>query len=70
MATTGVDFSLARYTSQDGDDCRIKLWDTAGQDRFRQLTNSFLKDADGVIVTFNLASQKSFESVNDWISRV
>ena len=50
--------------------CRVKIWDTAGQERYRQLTNSFFRDADGVIVTFDLTSQDTFLSVSDWIQSV
>ena len=70
MATSGIDFSLVKYKSEEGEDCRVKIWDTAGQDRFRQLTNSFFKDADGVIVTFDLTAHESFLNVRDWISSV
>ena len=61
---------MVTYKSDDGVDCRVKIWDTAGQERFRQLTNSFFKDADGVFVIFNLASQESFDNTKDWISNV
>ena len=30
MATSGVDFSNVKYTSTSGEDCRVKIWDTAG----------------------------------------
>ena len=50
--------------------CRVKIWDTAGQERYRQLTNSFFRDVDGVIVTFDLTSQDTFLSVSDWIQSV
>ena len=70
MATSGIDFQLVKYKSEEGEDCRVKIWDTAGQDRFRQLTNSFFKDADGVIIAFDLTSHETFLNVRDWISSV
>ena len=54
IATSGVDFQQVKYESDAGEMCRVKVWDTAGQERYRQLTNSFFRDADGVIVTFDL----------------
>ena len=56
MATSGVDFSNVKYTSTSGEDCRVKIWDTAGQERYRGLTNSFFKEADGIIVVFDLTN--------------
>ena len=61
---------VKKYKTKDGRDFTVKIWDTAGQDRFRQLTNSFFKDADGVIVTFDLTAHESFLNVRDWISSV
>ena len=69
-ATSGVDFCTCKYQSEEGEDCRVKIWDTAGQERFRQLTNSFFKDADGVIVTFDLTDRETFLNVRDWIASV
>ena len=48
----------------------MKIWDTAGQERFRQLTTSFFKDADGVIVTFDLTKYETLLNVRDWIASV
>ena len=70
IATSGVDFCSVKYKSDTGEDCRVKIWDTAGQERFRQLTNSFFKDADGVIVTFDLTQQDTFLNSRDWINSV
>lgn len=44
-----------------------KLWDTAGQERFRTLTYSYYRNADGVILAFDLTSQESFNSCTTWL---
>ena len=38
IRTIGVDFIGTTYKAEDGSDVAVKLWDTAGQDRFRNLT--------------------------------
>ena len=70
IATSGVDFCAVKYTSESGEECRVKIWDTAGQERFRQLTNSFFKDADGVIITFDMTQSETFVNSRDWITSV
>ena len=68
-ATVGVDWQIVKYTSRDKKtQCKVKIWDTAGQERFRQLTYSFFRDADGVIVTFDLTQHQTFINVRDWIN--
>ena len=49
---------------------QVKIWDTAGQERFRTLTLSFYKQAQGVIVTFDVTNQASFKSVKLWLESI
>ena len=71
LATTGVDFQIVKYKSEVHNRlCKVKIWDTAGQDRYRQLTRSFFRDAEGVIVVFDLTRQDTFINVRDWISNL
>lgn len=44
--------------------------DTAGQERFRCLTNAFFRDAVGFILVFDLANESSFLHIRDWISDI
>ena len=43
IRTIGVDFIQAQYKSKDDTEVAVKLWDTAGQDRFRNLTYQFYR---------------------------
>ena len=62
-----MDFCCARFKGFDcnEEDCRVKIWDTSAGDQFRQLTRSYLRDADGVIFVFDVMDNESFQSVRD-----
>lgn len=45
----------------------MQIWDTAGQERFRSITQSYYHNADGVIITYDITNEKSFESLPQWI---
>ena len=45
----------------------LKLWDTAGQEKFRSLNNIFIKDSKICIFTYDVNNQNSFEALNYWI---
>ena len=47
----------------------MKIWDTVGAERItlRSLTANYFKNADGVIVAFDLTNYDSFLNVRDWI---
>ncbi len=48
----------------------MKIWDTAGQERFKTITYSFYKQANGVIVTFDITNQLSFANVKTWLESI
>lgn len=67
--TIGVDFTI-RTVEVDGERVKLQVWDTAGQERFRSITQSYYHNADGVILTYDITSQKSFESLEQWLEDV
>ena len=48
----------------------FNLWDTIGQEKYRALTKMFFKDANIVILVYDITSQKSFESLDLWLDQV
>jgi len=69
ITTIGVDFRV-KTVSVDGTDVKMQIWDTAGQERFRTITSAYYRNADGVVMVFDVTSASSFESVQDWLSEV
>ena len=45
---------------------RLNLLDTAGQERFRTLSNSYYRGAHGVILVYDISSRDSFLSMEKW----
>ena len=44
----------------------LELWDTAGQEKYRSLTQIFVKNSKIIIFAYSVTSLKSFESLNFW----
>lgn len=61
--TIGVEFKLLRLQSEDGLRMKIQLWDTAGQQRFRTITNAYYRGASGIMAFFSLHSRESLTEV-------
>ena len=66
IATVGLDF-FTKDEVIDSKTIRIKIWDTAGQERYKALTKCFFQKAQGVMVVFDVCSQKSFNNLKFWI---
>jgi GTPase SAR1 family protein len=52
----GLDYVSSSYKHND-DSIPVKIWDTAGQERFRTITYSFYKQANGVIIAFDVTNK-------------
>ncbi|CAF1319325.1 unnamed protein product [Adineta steineri] len=69
VATIGVDFQI-RTIKADTKRCKLQIWDTAGQDRFKCVVSSFYRNANGVVICFDLTDVESFRNVHNWFEEV
>ncbi|XP_053671828.1 ras-related protein Rab-23 [Anopheles nili] len=67
--TIGVDF-LERQIEIDGEDIRIMLWDTAGQEEFDAITKAYYRGAQACVLTFSTTDRASFEAICEWKRKV
>lgn len=47
-STIGVDFKI-KVVNVQGTKIKLQIWDTAGQDRFKNITKTYYKGSSGVI---------------------
>ena len=45
---------------------KVKLWDTAGQEKYRALTKLFYQDSKVVIFVYDITSKTSFDGMKDY----
>eukprot|EP00096_Caligus_rogercresseyi_P015845 TRINITY_DN8325_c0_g1_i1.p1 TRINITY_DN8325_c0_g1~~TRINITY_DN8325_c0_g1_i1.p1 ORF type:complete len:530 (+),score=109.01 TRINITY_DN8325_c0_g1_i1:208-1590(+) len=68
-STLGVDFQIKTIRVDDRN-IALQLWDTAGQERFRSVIKSYFRRADGVMLLYDVTSDRSFLSVRQWIQAI
>ena len=69
-ATLGLDFKQKKIKLKDGKDVRLRIFDTAGQERFRSVSVSFIKKADGIILIYDISNRETFNSIGEWIKNI
>mmetsp|Transcript_17147 Transcript_17147/g.21125 ORF Transcript_17147/g.21125 Transcript_17147/m.21125 type:complete len:206 (+) Transcript_17147:391-1008(+) len=69
ISTIGVDFRF-RTVKVGEKYVKLQIWDTAGQERFRTITSAYYRGADGIIMTYDVTNQDSFDHVQDWLQEV
>ena len=67
--TVGVTFSI-KMVQIEGQDVKVQIWDTAGQEIFRSITRSYYRDSACAIIVYDITDQNSFDKVEDWIRDV
>ena len=48
----------------------IRLWDTAGQEKYKSLTKLFIKDAKIAILVYSIDNEESFDKLDEWLKVV
>ena len=69
--TLGVDFKQKKIKLKNGKDVRLRIFDTAGQERYRALTKMFYKDANAAVLVYDITRKDSFEEIqNYWSNQI
>jgi small GTP-binding protein len=65
LPTVGAAFQNHSVTTAKGT-VSLQIWDTAGQERYRALTPMYYRNAQVVILVFDLTSSATFTSLDEW----
>ena len=57
-ATIGVDFKTKNVKTRDGKSIKLKIWDTDGVERFRDIIKPCYKGTDGIILIYDVTNIK------------
>ena len=69
ISTVGVDFK-PKVIKVGNKTVKMQLWDTAGQDRFRNITASYYRGTQGVLIVYDVTDRSSFDKVSSWFTEV
>jgi len=69
ISTIGIDFKVKLFNIKG---CKVKLqaWDCSGQEKFRNVSQSYLQEASCVILVVDLTDGDSFSAVNEWLEEI
>ena len=45
-------------------------WDTAGQERFRNITTSYYRHSQGVMLVYDITDLTTFDSIRSWMGQI
>lgn len=68
VMTIGIDYKVKRI-QMDNYKINLKIWDSAGQERFQSITKNYYKGADAVVFVFDITDRDSFTNLKKWIKQ-
>ena len=69
LLTAGIDCHMVE-TQFEGKKYKFKIFDTAGQERYKSISKSSIRLADGFLLVFSVDNKESFEKINEWITNI
>ena len=70
LSTIGIDSKVKKIKLQNGEDVKVKLFDTAGQERFKSITTNYIKKANGILLVYDITDDTSFKKIETWYSNL
>lgn len=67
--TIGVDFHL-KIIEIDKIKFKIQIWDTAGQEKFRSITKSYYKGAQGILLVYDITDRSTYYHLDNWLKEI
>jgi Ras-related protein Rab-6A len=67
QATIGLDFHSKNVTI-NGNNIRLLLYDTAGQEKFKSLIPMYIRDANIILVVYDITNRDTFTHTEHWVN--
>ncbi|XP_028825478.1 ras-related protein Rab-37-like [Denticeps clupeoides] len=68
-ATVGIGFTN-KVVTVDNINVKLQIWDTAGQERFRSVTHAYYRDAQALLLLYDITSKSSFDNTRAWLTEI
>ena len=69
QSTIGVELSTKNYIF-DNNEVKVQIWDTAGQEKYRSITSSYYKGAQGCLLVYDITRKETFDNIDKWFSEL
>ena len=66
--TLGVEFYTKTFEINK-DYVMVEIWDTAGQEKYQSVTNSYYRGSQGALIVYDIANEESFNNIGKWLER-
>ena len=70
LSTVGIEYYTTKKILSDGNEYKITIYDTAGQEKYKSLSLNSIRHCDGVILMYDITNNESFNSISNWVNNM
>ncbi|KYQ90319.1 Rab GTPase [Tieghemostelium lacteum] len=68
--TIGVEFQTKTLDIDNKYKVKLEIWDTAGQESFRSITNNYYRGAHIALLIYDISNRQSFQYLGSWLEEI
>jgi len=68
-STVGIDFT-SKFLTINGSHVNLQIWDTAGQERMRAIASAYYREANGVLLVYDITDKATFDRIPFWLKEI
>jgi small GTP-binding protein len=69
VSTIGVDF-VSMYYDKKYHKLKAYIWDTAGQEKFKSITEVYYRDLTAALIFYDITNRESYNNIEKWINKL
>ena len=70
LATYGFDKKSKDITLENDKKYKLFFHDSAGEEKFKSISLNLMKNADGILLFYDITNKSSFDSISGWIKSI
>ena len=67
--TIGIEFG-SKNLNLNNKIIKLQIWDTAGQEKYRSITLTYCKGANGFFIIYDITKKQTFDNIEIWINLI
>ena len=69
LSTMGIDSKIKKIKLSNNEEIKVKISDTAGQERFKSIASNYMKKANGIILVYDITDRMTFKNIDSQNSK-
>ena len=70
QCTIRSEFKVKIINLNNSQQAKLNIWDTCGDEKFRAITRQYYKEAQGIILVYDISNKTTFEDIDNWIEDI